>query len=65
MIPEDFEIEELVYDKSQLPEWFEYVFKKEYGKEKKNFDVTAKKMYKLHGLRDVKIVNIVEKERVK
>ena len=54
MVPEDFEIEELVYDKSQLPEWFEYVFKKEYGKEKKNLDVTAKKMYKLHGLRDVR-----------
>lgn len=51
-----------MYDKSQLPDWFEYVFKKEYGKEKKNFDITAKKMYKLHGLREVDSSIITEKE---
>ena len=61
LVPSDFYIEELVYDKAQLPEWFEYVFKKEYEKEKKNFDIIAKKMYKLHGLRDVSM-EIIQKK---
>ena len=42
-IPFSLNLDELVYDPSKLPEWFEFVFKKEYEKQKKNLDGLCKK----------------------
>lgn len=52
-VPETLDLEQLVYDPSQLPEWFEFVFKKEYEKQKKSLDALCKKAYKMQSLSDV------------
>ena len=54
MIPEDLNVRDLLYEREDLPEWFEFVFQKEFLKQKRNFDVVAKKTYKMHGLREVR-----------
>jgi hypothetical protein len=49
-VPDSVDINSLVYDATQLPEWFEFVFNKEYEKQKKNLDSLCKKSYKMQSL---------------
>jgi hypothetical protein len=43
-------VEDLVDNISQLPEWFAFVFQKEFQKQRAYFSGIAKKLYKQHGL---------------
>ncbi len=63
MIPEEIYIKDLLYEREGLPDWFQFVFQKQFLKQKKNFDVVAKKTYKIHGLRQVTNALISEKRR--
>lgn len=45
-------------ESGQLPEWFATVLEKEYEKNKKVFDVHAKKVYKMQAMAEVPINNI-------
>lgn len=52
-VPTTLNLDQLVYDPSKLPDWFEFVFNKEFEKQKKNLDALCKKTYKVHSLPEV------------
>lgn len=54
-VPTTLNLDQLVYDSSKLPDWFEFVFNKEYEKQKKNLDSMCKKTYKMQALPEVTI----------
>jgi hypothetical protein len=46
---------ERLTERTELPEWTQVVFEKEFEKQKKALDVMAKKTYSAHSLTEVRV----------